>query len=119
MRAMGGETDAAIKVLLKSKHNPTQDIAGWNHYVDATAAFLNGNLEQLTNSRKQLAAVPYPEDTNMPPLVNGYIEVPIATDKPPMKFRWPPNIDVVDGLFMCFGKSYKEAYSSSCRILPP
>ena len=30
----------------------------------------------------------------------------------PEPFSWPPNLDVVDRLIACFGKSYKEAYGA-------
>ncbi len=27
---------------------------------------------------------------------------------------WPPNLNVVDGLIACFGKSYEQAYGRPC-----
>src|SRR3546814_17902844 len=33
----------------------------------------------------------------------------------PARFRWPPNIEVVDALVACFNKPYKEAYGPTCR----
>jgi hypothetical protein len=120
MRALAGDYKRAILLLTSAKTEPEQDIAGWNAYVDATVAFLEGNKAELLRARDRLLAVTFPSDTDMPPLKNGYIEFPSLEGGPAMKMRWPPNIDVVDGLIACFGKSYSEAYgSTSCRPKGP
>ncbi|WP_411833304.1 hypothetical protein [Pseudoxanthomonas mexicana] len=115
MLASAGMNKQAIPILESSKKDPTQDIAGWNHYVDATIAFLSGDKEKLEKARDRLAAVPYDAAPGMPPLVDGHVEFTTQPDQPPVRMRWPPNIDVVDGLVKCFGKSYGEAYGPSCR----
>ena len=116
MRAMGGQVDRAVPLLLSSKQDPATDVAGWNYYVDATVAFLGNDREKLIQSSERLSAVVYPLASGAPPLVNGYMEMPTQPGQPPMKFRWPPNIDIVEGLIACFGKPYTDAYIA-CR--PP
>ena len=118
VRATAGQYARAIPLLHSAMKDPEQDRAGWNHYVSATVAFLQGDRPGLLRAREQLAAVPYPADSGMPPLKDGYMEVSVQPGQPPMKVRWPPNIDVVDGLVACFGKPYNEACGMSCRPGP-
>ncbi|WP_246606458.1 hypothetical protein [Novilysobacter antarcticus] len=117
LRAMAGQYERAIPLLNKDRKPPGQDPAGWNYYVDATLAFLRHDKPALLNARQQLAAVPYAEGMGLPPLKNGYFEIPGQPGHPATRMRWPPNIDVVDGLVACFGKSYSEADGKACR--PP
>lgn len=120
MRAAAGEYKRAIPLLISAKKVPEQDKAGWNIYVDATIAFLEGNKPELFRARDRLAAIPFPSETEIQPLKGGYIEFPAHNGQPAMKIRWPPNIDVVDGLIACFGKPYSEAYGrASCRRKSP
>ena len=114
LRATAHQYDRAIPLLKSSRQQPSEDMTGWNYYVDATVAFLSGDKERLVRARTQLASVPYPANAGMPPFKDGYIEVPAQGGMPAMKVRWPPNIDVVDGLVRCFGKPYAEAYGA-CR----
>lgn len=115
MLASAGEYTRAIPALESAKKGPTQDHVGWNHYVDATIAFLQKDKSELVQARDRLAAVPYPTNSGLPPLKDGYIEFPTPDGQPAMRVRWPPNIDVVDGLVACFDKPYNEAYGSPCR----
>ena len=115
MLASAGMNEQAVPALESARKDPSEDVAGWNHYVDATIAFLFGDRERLEQARDQLAAVPHDATPGMPPLVDGYIELPTQPGQPPIRMRWPPNIDVVDGLINCFGKPYSEAYGASCR----
>lgn len=115
LRAFAGQTERAVPLLLDSKHDAATDLAGWNDYVDATVAFLRGDRERLLAARDRLAATPYPSVGGMPPLVDGVMEIATAPGQPPMRIRWPPNIDVVEGLVACFERSYAEAYSGHCR----
>ena len=115
MLASAGLNEQAIPVLESAKKDSSQAISGWNHYVDATIAFLSGDKESLERARDRLAAVPYDAALGMPPLVDGYIEFPTQPGQPPIRTRWPPNIGVVEGLVKCFGKPYSEAYGPSCR----
>ena len=115
MLASAGMNAQAIPVLASARKDPSRDLAGWNHYVDATIAFLAGDRTALEQARDRLAAVPHDSASGLPPLVDGYIEFPAPSGQPPMRMRWPPNIDVVEGFIACFGRPYNEAYGSSCR----
>ncbi len=114
MLASAGEYDRAIPQLLSARKDPAQDPMGWNHYVDATVAFLQRDHGGLVQARDRLAAIPYPAGSDLPPVKDGYIEFPAQEGRPAMRFRWPPNIEAVDGLVACFDKPYNEAYGA-CR----
>lgn len=116
LRAMAGQSEAAIELMEKSRKPADKDKAGWNAYVDASIAFLRKDRPALEQARQGLATVPFPGDKGMPPLKDGLVELPMKGGKT-MKMRWPPNIDVVDGFVQCFDKSYEDAYASACR--PP
>jgi hypothetical protein len=101
LRAQLGGTEAAIALFEQSRYPPANDEYGWNHYVDATIAFLRQNRPALEAARGRLAKAKIPD---FPADWSGS--------------RGPMNLDVVDGLLRCFGRSYKEAYSAEeCR--PP
>ncbi|MEX2258355.1 MAG: hypothetical protein WD672_06565 [Woeseia sp.] len=101
LRAMTGETTRAIELLTRSRKDPSEvDRFGWNHYVDATVAFLLGNQADLRQARDRLAATPMPDDFS-----------PVDSFGNPLNLRWPPNLNVVDGLISCFGKGYETAYN--------
>jgi len=114
MLAFAGMNAQAVAVLDSARKDPAEDIAGWNHYVDATIAFLSGDEEGLARARARLAATPVDAASGMPPPVDGYIELPGQPGQPPIRMRWPPNIDVVEGLVRCVGRPYAEAYGA-CR----
>lgn len=115
LRAIAGQYREAV-VLMEHSYMPAEaDKVAWNAYVDATIAFLRKDKVALEQARVKLAAVrPPPEDVDMPPIVDGYMEVKFA-DGITRKVRWPPNIDVVEGLQKCFDRSYFEAYKEECR----
>jgi len=115
MWAAAGSHGKALPALESARKDPARDPAGWNHYVDATIAFLAGDREALEQARARLAAVPFDESSGLPPLVDGFIELPTQAGQPSLRMRWPPNIEVVDGLLNCFGKPYNEAYGMACR----
>lgn len=112
MRAIAGQPGQAIAVMERAR-SPRPEQADWNLYVDATIAFLRRDRAALEAARTRLAAVPPPVGKNVPPVVDGFMEVEM--DGRMTKMRWPPNIDVVDGLVNCFDKPYTEAYGSACR----
>jgi hypothetical protein len=113
LRAFVGQYKEAI-ALMKHSYMPA-DKADWNAYVDATIAFLRKDSDALQQAKVKLAAFPAPpKDANMPPIVNGYMEVKLP-DGTTRKMRWPPNIDVVEGLQKCFDVPYVEAYKEACR----
>ncbi|TPG12210.1 hypothetical protein EAH84_10350 [Sphingomonas oligophenolica] len=96
LRASIGDYASAIPLIRKSKKPKDHDIFGWNDYADATIAFLTNDRNALENARIRLASVARP---------SGY----------PAERKWPPNLNVVDGLTACFGKPYKVAYGPVCR----
>ena len=93
VRALASQTELAIKLLLAGVS--PQSTYGFSEYALATVAFLQNDLEALKSARARLAATPRP------------VEFAGA--------KWPPNLDVVDGLIACFGRPYREAYSATCR----
>lgn len=115
VRALAGQYERAMPLFESARKPEDQDFAGWNDYVDATLAFLRHDKPALSLARERLAAVAYPKSPAMPPLKDGFFELPTQPGQPSMRMRWPPNIDVVDGLLACFDKPYSEAYAASCR----
>lgn len=117
LRAFAGQSKEAI-VLMEGARKPAQaDRAGWNLYVDATIAFLRKDRPALERARRALAQVPPPVGEGIPPVRDGYMEADFA-DGQKRRIRWPPNIDVVEGLLHCFDKSYSDAYADACRVRP-
>lgn len=114
LRAQAGDVEQAI-ALFERARKPEEDAIGWNAYVDASIAFLRGDRASLVAARERLAAVRYPADGDMPPLEDGFVEFPAQDGRPAMRMRWPPNLDVVDGLIRCFGQPYRIAYGAACR----
>ena len=114
MRAMADQSGPAAALMERSRVPPQEDPSGWNFYVDASIAFLRKDRAALADARRNLAAVKPMTGEGMPPLVNGFIELPTADGKT-IKMRWPMNIDVVEGLQRCFDQSYKMAYGAECR----
>ncbi|MRW92794.1 hypothetical protein GJ699_22605 [Duganella sp. FT80W] len=114
LRADAGQDAAAIALMEKSRKPASADTGDWNPYVDATIAFLRKDRAALEQARASLLAFQPPPGADLPPIVNGYIELDFA-DGQKRKIRWPPNIDVVDGLIACFDKPYTEAYGGDCR----
>ena len=114
LRANAGQYPEAIALMKRSYKPAKQDKAGWNAYVDATIAFLGRDKVALQRARLALSAVPPPVGPDVPPVVDGHMEVAFA-DGVKRKIRWPPNIDVVEGLEACFDKPYAEAYGNACR----
>jgi hypothetical protein len=115
LRAFGNDYPSAVVLIEKSKKPIEQDGAGWNLYVDATIAFLKRDKPALLLARSTLSTVKAPPGLQ---LKDGVLAIPNNSGKP-IKMRWPPNIDVVDGLIKCFKKSYRDAYSTSCSPAPP
>lgn len=117
LRAIAGQYRRAIPLLKKARKQQSQDPVGWNHYVDATVSFLRRDRAELRAARARLAAVQYSSELGLPTPVNGYMNLPAENGLPPLNLRWPPNIDVVDGLLACFDKPYAQAYATPCRAL--
>ena len=100
LRAFAGQTAQALALFAQSRRNGN-DPQGWDHYVDATIAFLKKDKSALLAARESLARIPRPADYQPPKL-------------PPnvkLTSTWPPNLGVVDKLIRCFERDYQEAYS--------
>jgi hypothetical protein len=110
LRAFAGDYNGSIRVMRLSykKHDET----GWNYYVDATISFLSHDKSSFDKYKERLAKIPVPD--GLPPPMNGFIELKSANGSS-MKMAWPINMDVLNGLDVCFNKSYKEAYGDTCR----
>lgn len=104
LRAMTGDARAAVQLFERARKEP--DEFGWNAYVDATIAFLQGDRTRLQAARQSLAATPAPPDWD---------KLVAEQAKRGRRVSWPPNLDVVDRLITCFGRTYDEAYGSWCR----
>lgn len=114
VRADAGQYPEAISLMKQALKPSADDRAGWNLYVEATIAFLRRDKAALERARVKLAAVQPPVGAGIPPVIDGYMEVDFA-DGTKRKIRWPPNIDVVEGLQNCFDQPYVEAYKDVCR----
>lgn len=115
IRATLGQYMEAIDLMQHSYMPPESANEAWDAYVDATIAFLRREKSALAQAKLRLAAVPPPKGADMPPVINGYMEITSA-DGGKSKMRWPPNIDVVEGLQKCFDMPYIEAYKDACRL---
>jgi hypothetical protein len=102
LRATLGQARAAITLFEKSRIQGADRI-GWNHYVDASIAFLKRDRRALLAARASLAKIPRPADFRPRDSEGNVIEI-----------AWPPNLNVVDGMIACFGRSYAEAYGGRC-----
>ena len=105
LRAMAGQTERALVMFLRTRKPADEDDwFGWNHYVDATMAFIRKDRPALVEARTQLVNLPRPEDFN-----------PVDSHGNPVEMIWPPNLNVVDGFRECFDKNYDEAYNTCSR----
>jgi len=99
LRAKAGQHDRAIPLFRDSMKDPGDDHFGWNHYVEATIAFLERDRERLLESRDALAGLEKPE---------GFRAV--DQDGNEMEIPWPPNLHIVERFIGCFDRPYSEAY---------
>lgn len=104
VRASEGQTDRAVPLLLAGAS--PDSIGGFMHYAMATVAFLQRDLGALKAARGRLGALPEAK----------WFSEAKGKGQIPESMKWPPNLDVVDGLIACFDKPYSEAYGkASCR----
>lgn len=113
MRAFAGQYAQAIELMQRSRGPGEEDKGGWKAYVDATVAFLGRDRAALETARQRLAALAPPSEEKLV-IKDGYFELK-TPDGQTVKMRWPPNIDVVEGLQNCFDQPYKTAYAMECR----
>ena len=101
LRANIGQTGQAVALFRQSYDPPLEDPGlGWNLYVDGSIAFLNADRAALQTARDRLAVLPRPA---------GF--APVGADGKPAAVRWPPNVQVLDGLLRCWGRLYRVAYT--------
>lgn len=108
LRASAGQTERAIALFRKTYPRATESDT---FYADATIAFLEKDREALQTARDALAALPEP-----PWFADAIADLENRTGQ---QFRWPLNLDVVDGFLACFDRSYREAYGADCRPAAP
>lgn len=108
LRAAAGETRRAVS-LLRTLLPLNDDAPAMHAYHRAEIAFLQGDRASLEAARADLAALPPPPEwgAGVAAYRQTYREYPAPT--------WPVHLDVVDGFLNCFGRSYAEAYSETCR----
>ncbi len=108
MRAMAGEPQAAIALLERAK----TDSEAWNHYADATIAFLDRDRAALEAARAELAEL-RPSEEEMAARRQFLEDNPTIT-MPEGFVEQPQNLPVVDRLLSCFEGSYAGAYGGEC-----
>ena len=101
IRAIMGQTDAAIGLFGAAREAPADDVIGWNLYVDGSVAFLKHDRPALQRARDALARIPRPAEYRL-----------VDRRGKPVRMAWPPNLDVLDGFLKCFDRSYADAYGS-------
>lgn len=94
-RAAAGQDEQALALFEQSRGPDHPLFKVWGLYVDATIAFIRRDRPSLQKARDALAAVP------------------TEAARPSAQLT---NIDVVDGLLLCFDRSYAQAYD--CRSKP-
>lgn len=109
MRAHAGETEAAITLFEQARSGS----AAWNLYIDATVAFMRRNRPALEAARAELAQM-RPSEAEMAARRRFLEENPDVT-VPEGFAEQPMNLNVVDNLIACFGRSYREAYGEGCE----
>ncbi len=106
LRAFSGDYVSARASFQKSHTlNPLQ--IHWNHYVDATLAFIDRDHDAFITALDTLKNMPEPFWW---PQVQAEFRKKFDTDP-----EWPPNLNVVEGLLSCFEEDYRTAYSKACR----
>ena len=100
---------ARAKPLLLAGVNPSAPDAYANafaEYAIGSVAFLDNDRAALQAARDRLAAVPAPKD--WPQLAADFRK------KFGAEMKWPMNLNVLDHMLACFGRSYDEA-SEGCK----
>ncbi|WP_191554206.1 hypothetical protein [Brevundimonas aurantiaca] len=90
------------KRLLLAGVNPAITSDGFQDYAIGTVAFLDNDREALQAARDRLAATPPPD--------NWAETVAAFRERFGVEMKWPMNLNVLDNMLACFGRSYDEAY---------
>jgi hypothetical protein len=99
LRALEELTEAAISLFERARRSDT-DVIGWNHYVDATVAFLRRDRDGVLAARARLVALPRPENF-------------ARVDSAGRPLAWPLNLRIIERFASCFGRTYAEALEDS------
>lgn len=91
------------KRLLLAGVNPAITSDGFQDYALGTVAFLDNDRDALQTARDRLAATPEPE--------NWAESAARFKARFGAEMKWPINLNVLDSMLACFGRSYDEAYS--------
>lgn len=105
IRASLDQRDRAVRLLMAGV-NPNDSGSGFDDYALGTVAFLRNDRPALEAARARLAALPMPDSFRR--------AAETFREKYGREVKWPMNLDVLDGLIACFGRSYDEAYGD-CR----
>ena len=101
LRALEGHTEAAISLFEHARRSDS-DVIGWNHYVDATIAFLRRDRSGVLAARARLVALPRPENF-------------VRVDSAGRPLVWPLNLRIIERFVSCLGRTYAKALGdSSC-----
>lgn len=105
IRASLDQRDRAVRLLMAGV-NPNDSGSGFDDYALGAVAFLRNDRPALEAARARLAALPMPDSFRR--------AAETLREKYGREVKWPMNLDVLDGLIACFGRSYDEAYGD-CR----
>lgn len=105
-RAFVGDYAAAKVLFARSRRPAGTDGIGWNHYVDGSIAFLDGDLPKLRSARHALSMLPKPDHWDAMRGADGQL----------LHASWPVNLHVLDGFVRCWGDAYRDAYG--CPLTP-
>jgi hypothetical protein len=97
LRAMSGDSRAAIPLMEQSRAVSEEESLGWNQYVNATIAFLRKDRQAFDKAFSELSALPRPKWWGGNFSTKGR--------------QWPMNLSVLDGLSRCWKSSYENAYT--------
>ena len=107
MLAYYGDNDKAIELFRAAKRPEVNIVdAAWNIYVYGSIAFLQGNQSDLVDLRDRLSVLPRPLTVKVRRPDGQLADIDF-----PAEISWPPNLDALNSLMACFGRSYKEAYA--------
>lgn len=94
------EQRSRAKPLLLAGVDPSDN--AFAEYALGTVAFLDNDRAALQAARDRLAAIPAPAD--WPEVVADFRK------RFGVEVKWPMNLNVLDHMLACFGRSYDEAY---------
>lgn len=93
----------------------------WNLLIDAQRAFLSKDQVALKTIREEMFSSEMPEEfrDQFRTLADQYNLRPTLQTElflvPLKELRWPPYLEIVDGLIACFDAPFITAYSFDCR----